>query len=231
MRVRYAVGAAIAGYLAGSFSFARVVGRFAAPDEDVTHTTLALPGGSTVEYEGASATSIAARRGPGWGMLTGSLDMAKAFIPTWYARRRWPDEPYAPIIAASVIAGHNYPLYHHFNGGRGMAPFYGGMLAIDPRSIPVTTIAGTAVGIGVFQDMFVSYTAGMFLTIPWFMWRRQPANVAYAIAANALFAVASRGEIRSYLSVRRSGELASLPSVKDFVRTYDTLTGSHTPEG
>ena len=164
-------------------------------------------------------------------MLTGGLDMAKAFIPTWYARRRWPDEPYAPIIAASVIAGHNYPLYHRFNGGRGMAPFYGGMLAIDPKSIPVTTIAGTAVGVGVFQDMFVSYTAGMFLTIPWFMWRRQPASVAYAIAANALFLVASRGEIRAYLSVRRSGELASLPSVKDFLRTYDTLTGSHTPEG
>ena len=53
MRVRSAVGAAIIGYLRGSFSFARVVGRFAAPDEDVTHTTLALPGGSTVEYEGA----------------------------------------------------------------------------------------------------------------------------------------------------------------------------------
>ena len=70
-------------------------------------------------------------------------------------------------------------------GGEGWHRSYGGMLAIDPKSIPVTTVAGTAVGVGVFQDMLVSYTAGMFLTIPWFMWRRQPANVAYAIAANA----------------------------------------------
>ena len=230
MRIRNAVAAAAVGYLLGSVSFARLVGRIAAPDEDVTHTTLELPGGSTLEYEGVSATSIAARKGPGWGMLTGGLDMAKAYIPTWYAQQRWPDEPYAPIVAAFVIAGHNYPVYHRFNGGRGMAPFYGGMLAIDPKSIPVTTAAGTAVGVGGFQDMFVAYTAGMWLTIPWFIWRRRRADVVYAIAANALFTVASRREIRSYLLVRRSGELAPLPSMKDFVRTYDTLTGSHTPE-
>lgn len=229
MRLRYAVGAAAVGYLVGSVSFGRLIGRIAAPDEDVTHTTLELPGGSTLEFEGVSATSIAARKGPRWGMLTGSLDMAKAFLPTRYARKRWPDEPYAAIVAAAAIAGHNYPVYHRFNGGRGMAPFYGGMLAIDPKSVPITTAAGIAVGVGGFQDMFVAYTAGMWLTIPWFLWKRRPAEVAYAIAANTLFTYASRRELGAYFEKRRSGELASLPSMRDFMGTYETLTGHEDP--
>ena len=60
MKVRYAVGAALVGYFAGSVSFGRLVGRIAAPEEDVTQTTLELPGGATLEFEGVSATSIAA---------------------------------------------------------------------------------------------------------------------------------------------------------------------------
>lgn len=225
MRLRYALGAAAAGYLAGSASFGRLIGRIAAPDEDVTQTTLELPGGATLEFEGVSATSIAARKGPGWGMLTGSLDMAKAFIPTRYARKHWPDEPYAAIVAAAAIAGHNYPIYHHFNGGRGMAPFYGGLLAIDPTSVPITTAAGITIGVGGFRDMWAAYTTGMWLTIPWFLWRRRPAEVAYAIAASTLFTYASRREISVYLEKRRSGELASLPSMRDFMGTYGTLIG------
>ena len=153
MKLRIAVAAAAAGYLAGSVSFGRVVGRVAAPGEDVSHTTLELPGGSTLEYEGVSATSIAARSGPGWGMLPGGLDMAKAFIPTWYAKRRWPGEPYAAIVATAAIAGHNYPVYHGFNGGRGMAPFFGGMLAIDPKAVPVTNLVGIAIGVVLYGSL------------------------------------------------------------------------------
>lgn len=225
MKLRIALGAAAVGYLAGSVSFGRLVGRVAAPDEDVTHTTLELPGGSTLEYEGVSATSIAARSGPGWGMLTGGLDMAKAFAPTWYAKHRWPGEPYAAIVATAAIAGHNYPIYHGFNGGRGMAPFFGGMLAIDPKAVPVTNLAGIAIGVGGFQDMMVAYTAGMWLTVPWFVWRRQPAAAAYALAANVLFNFASRRELGAYRDKRRSGELPAMPSARDFLRSYGTMTG------
>jgi glycerol-3-phosphate acyltransferase PlsY len=232
MKLRYAVGSALVGYLAGSVSFGRLVGRIAAPGEDVTQTTLELPGGAKLEFEGVSATSIAARKGPGWGMLTGTLDMAKAFVPTWYVKKRWPDEPYAAILAASAIAGHNYPLYHGFNGGRGMAPLYGGLLAIDPKSVPITSVAGIAVGVGGFRDMWMAYTAGMWLTIPWFLWRRRPAEVAYAIAASTLFTYSSRRELSVYREKRKSGELTSLPSLRDFLGTYDRLTGyKGDPEG
>lgn len=224
MNPKLAIGAGVVGYLAGSVSFGRLVGRLAVPDEDVGHTTLELPGGAELEYEGVSATSIAARRGPAWGMLTGGLDMAKAFGPVWYARRRWPSEPYAAIAATAAIAGHNYPLFHGFRGGRGMAPFFGGMLAIDPVAVPLTNAAGIVIGVGVFRDMVAAYTAGMWLAVPWFMWRRRPAEAAYALAANSLFTFASRRELGAYFEKRRSGELAPLPSLREFLRSYSTMT-------
>lgn len=226
MKLGRALGAAAAGYLLGSLSSGRLVASVAAPGEDVTSTTLDLPGGATLDYEGVSATSIAARSGPGWGMVTGSLDMAKAFIPTWYYRRRWPDGPYAAIAATAAMAGHNYPVYHGFKGGRGMAPFFGGMLALDPVGLPITNAAGIAVGVGAFRDVWAAYAGGMALTVPWFAWRRRPAETMYAIAANALFTFASRNELRTYIEKRRSGELGDLSSFREFARSYDTMTSA-----
>ena len=226
MKLGRALGAAAAGYLLGSLSSGRLVAGVAAPGEDVTSTTLDLPGGATLDYEGVSATSIAARSGPGWGMVTGSLDMAKAFLPTWYCRRRWPHGPYAAIAATAAMAGHNYPVYHGFKGGRGMAPFFGGMLALDPIGLPVTNAAGIAIGVGVFRDVWAAYAGGMALTVPWFAWRRRPAETLYAVAANTLFTFASRNELRTYIEKRRSGELGDLSSFREFASSYDTMTSA-----
>ena len=129
------------------------------------------------------------------------------------------------FAATSAIARNNYTIYHGFNGGRGMAPFYGGLLAIDPKSVPITTVAGIASGVGGFRDMFVAYTAGMWLTIPWFVWSRRPAEIAYAIAASTLFTFSSRRELRAYREKRKSGELTSLPSLRDFIGSYSQMAG------
>lgn len=225
MKLKHALGAAAVGYVMGSLSSGRLVARFAAPGEDVASTTLDLPGGATLEYEGVSATSIAARGGPGWGMLTGSLDMLKAFVPTWYAKRRWPDEPYAAIAATAAVAGHNYPVFHGFHGGRGMAPFVGGMLALDPIAVPSTNLVGIAIGIGAFRDIYAAYMGGMWLTVPWFVWRRHPAEAAYALTANVLFTFSSRHELADYVRMRRTGEIGDLSSFRDFAGSYDKLTG------
>ena len=226
MNAGIAAGSAAVGYLLGSVSFGRLVGKVAAPGEDVTSTTLDLPGGSTLDYEGVSATSIAARSGPGWGMLTSSLDMAKAYVPTKLAKRRWPDEPYAAIIAGATVAGHNFPIYHGFSGGRGMAPFFGGMLALDPKGLAVTNAAGIGIGVALFGDLWAAYTGGMWLTVPWFALRKRPAETIYALAVNLLFTYAARGELRTYTRLRRSGELAGLRSMKDFAGSYDAMTSA-----
>jgi glycerol-3-phosphate acyltransferase PlsY len=223
MNLRRAIALAIGGYLLGSVSFARFVGRRAGSGELVEGIDMVLPGGAEIEYRGVSATSVAVRSGPAWGIATGVLDAAKAFGPTLLAQRLWPDEPYHVVVATAVMVGHNYPLYHGFNGGRGQTPFYGSMLAIDPVSIPVTNAAGVLVGVGLFRELLAGYSLGMWFTIPWLLWRGRRPEALFAIVGNILFSVAILPEARAYLEKRRSGELGSISSWKEFFTSYPAL--------
>ena len=218
------VMAAVGAYLAGSISFARVVGRRVAPGDDLSTTHLELPGGAEIEYSGVSATAIAARTGPTWAMVVGFGDMAKAFVPTLAARLVWPDESYHLVVAVFAMAGHVYPVYHRFKGGRGMASLFGGLLAIDWLALPVTTALGIGVGLFVIRDIFAAYTLGQWFLIPWFLWRGGTPEVAYAVAVNLLFVIATIPEIRQHLAKRRAVERVA--SWSAFMKSYPALGSS-----
>ena len=220
---------AVPGYLIGSVSFARIVGRRIAPGADLSKNTLDLPGDATIDYGGVSATSIAIRGGPKWGSFTGLLDMAKAFIPTLVVRLIWPDESYHLVVAVATIVGHNYPVYYRFRGGRGQTPIYGSLLAIDWIAVPITTIVGIVVGVGLLKDMFIAYTLGMWLLVPWFAWRAGSPEVAYAVIANALFMVAMIPETKEYLAKRKAGELEQVTSWHDLKTAHPAMRGERGP--
>ena len=224
VRLGRAALVAAAGYLIGSISFARIVGSRVGAGTDLTRTDVVLPGGAEMEYRGVSATSVAVRSGPRWGIVTGVLDTLKAFVPTLLARRRWPDQPYHVAVATGVLVGHIYPLYHGFKGGKGQTPFYGSVLAVDPLAIPVTSAAGAVLGVGVLREMLAGYTLGMWLTIPWFAWRRMKPETLFAVIANVLFSIAMIPEARDYLAKRRSGELGSMGSWREFLTSYPAMT-------
>ena len=171
MEAGVVIGLAAAGYMIGSLSFARIVGRRVVPEADLTSTDVQLPGGATIEYTGVSATSIGARTGPKWALVAGFADMAKAFLPTLGVRMAWPDDPYHLVVAVLVVVGHNYPVYHRFKGGRGQNALIGGLLAIDWLALPVTTALGIGIGLFVVRDMLVAYGLGQWLLVPWFVWR------------------------------------------------------------
>jgi glycerol-3-phosphate acyltransferase PlsY len=225
MNIGLAAGLAVAGYLVGAISFARLVGAKVAPGDDLSSTTLDLPGEATIDYGGVSATSIAVRGGPKWGVFTGVLDMAKAFLPVLITRLVWPDDTYYLVVAVATVVGHNYPVYYRFKGGRGQTPIYGGLLAIDWLAIPVTTIAGTSIGLFVFRDMFVAYALGMWLLVPWFWWRADTAHVVYAVVVNLLFLIATMPEMGEYFERRRNGELKQVKTWKEFRQSHPAVRG------
>ena len=223
MKALKLLGFGVIGYLCGSVSFGRIVGKMVAPELDMADTTLAMPGGAELDYRGVSATSVAVKTSPAWGVVTAVLDTGKAYVPTLLTMRRWPDEPFHAAVAVGAVVGHNYPLYHGFNGGRGQTPFYGGMLAMDPIGVPVTNTAGVALGIGVFREMLASYTLGMWLAIPWFVWRRRTPETIFAVAGNLLFSIRVFPEIKDYIELRRSGQMVSVGTWRDFFSSYPAL--------
>ncbi len=214
----------VCGYFIGAFSFARLVGRFIAPGEDLSYTELDIAGSDKkFRTETVSATSISARKGALPGCTTGILDMAKVGLPMlainqWYST----DPVYMLAYAVAAIIGHNYPVCHRFEGGRGLSPMIGSLLVIQPLSIPVTMILSNVVGLFILRDPMAAYTLWLFFLIPW-MWffTDNWLFTAYAALLPVLYLVASIPEIRNYLALQKTGEFNKANSLYESLEHTD----------
>jgi glycerol-3-phosphate acyltransferase PlsY len=210
MDVATALLAAAVGYLVGCISFVRLVGRFLEPGQDVGKAELVVPGteGETMKFTAYSATTVSLRKGPKAGCLISLLDMVKVAIPTLLFKIWYPGDPYFLITATAGVAGHNWPVFYRFKGGRGYSAIYGGLLVIDWPAIPVTAVLGMLFGLLVLRDFLMAYIAGLWFLIPWFWFRmHDPWYVAYAVAVAVMFMVATVPEIKQYMKFRREGKV------------------------
>lgn len=207
--------AAAAGYLLGAISFARIVTKIVAPQENLTQTEVKLESSDErVVMSAVSATSVSMHLGPRFGFITVVLDMLKITIPTLVFKFLYPDTPYFLITATTGMLGHIWPLYHGFRGGRGLSAVYGGMFAFDPIGVFVTSLAGMLLGLLVLRDVLVAYVGGLWLLIPWLWFRTHDlAYLAYAIAVNIIFVLAILPELRQYVRLRREGTAADVGEV------------------
>jgi len=204
--------AIIVGYLLGAISFARLIAGFAIPGKDISSTTMEIPGKDIgLEMKSVSATSVMMHTGPKYGCLTSVLDMVKVSIPTLIFMLMYPNENYFLITAVSSVAGHNFPIYYKFKGGRGVSPIFGGLLVIDWLSIPITVLASNILGLALFRNVMLAYRGFTILLIPW-MWFRfhDWAYVAYAVTVTLLFYLAMIPELTQYYHLWRAGELEGL---------------------
>lgn len=197
---------ALGGYLIGSISFTRIIGKRVAPDEDLSQTEVSFGDeGKSFTMRAVSATSLTFRKGPKVGCLASLLDMLKAILPTLAFKLYYPEQEYHLIAAATVMAGHNFPIYYRFKGGRGMSSLYGSLLIIDWISIPVTFIGGTLVGV-LMRDMFMIYTSGILFLIPWLWYRFDSIpHLLFGVVVNALFWVAILPELKDHIENKRAG--------------------------
>jgi acyl phosphate:glycerol-3-phosphate acyltransferase len=76
------------------------------------------------------------------------LDPAKAIIAIWIARYVTHNEWIAVCAALAAIAGHNWPIYLRFRGGRGVGPTVGGMLVFEPLIAVISMLSGVGVAAG-----------------------------------------------------------------------------------
>jgi glycerol-3-phosphate acyltransferase PlsY len=189
---------AVAGYLLGSISFARLIPRIIDPKASLEDISLPVQNSDErmpMQAMGANTASI--KYGPKVGCTVGLLDILKVFLPTLAARWIYPGEPYYLVVALAGFIGHCWPVFYGFKGGRGISPFYGAMFAIDPLGALVVASVSMFIGMVLLKDLLVAYTGGVFLTILWFAFTRGwGPEVIYALIINVLFLIAMIPEIK-----------------------------------
>lgn len=196
----------LVGYLAGSISSARIVSALAAPGAQVPDVTeLTLEGSDQVFQLGTiSASSVSAQHGSRLGFLTYVLDMTKVAVPVALCRTLLPGTPYFLLLAAAAVAGHIWPVYHRFKGGRGLSAIYGSLLVIDWIGMLIAAVGGMLVGLFALRSVLLAYTLGPWLVVPWLWWRTgDPAHVAFGIAGAAMFTVSIIPEIRQWRRISK----------------------------
>ncbi len=217
-----AFGAVVAGYLFGAISFTRILGRWVLPDDDLSGVEVKL-GEGTIRFDRTSASLISLKRGPGYGCLTGLLDMAKAAVPVLGFKLAFPDHDYEFFAAAAAVVGHNYPVFHRFRGGAGMSPYLGGLAVLDWPAVAVVTLLGSLTGAG-FRNVVVSYVSGVVWLFPWFWWRGAGWEAfAYAIAINVAVWPAIWPTLTDLSRMQKAGEIDRREAMKLLTRGHPSL--------
>ena len=189
--------AAACSYLVGSIPFGFLAGCIRGVDV------------RTVGSGNIGATNVFRTLGPGPGIATFLLDMSKgvaaARIVPWavwsLAGAEAPPEA-ALVCAAAVLAGHGFPLFLGFKGGKGVATGLGCAVSIVPHS----ALAALAVWIAVFlATRYVSVgsiaAALVAAAAPWFLDRDAGAAACSLVGALALLIVwKHRSNVRRLLS-------------------------------
>jgi glycerol-3-phosphate acyltransferase PlsY len=184
---------AVIGYLMGSLPTGLIVGRL-------------VRGVDIREYGSGKTgfTNVLRTAGLRAGAAVLVVDIAKGALPVVIGRVI-SDEPYVLVTGAlAAVAGHDWPIYAGFRGGRGVATSFGGLLAMSPIVALVLLPVGLAL-VGVTRIMSVMsvgmapVSAGVFVGLaiagvqPW-------AYAVYALLAGALLVVLHRENARRLLA-------------------------------
>jgi len=92
------------------------------------------------------------------GMIVFLLDAAKGFLPIWLAERAGFSGENLAIIGTFVIIGHDFPVFHKFKGGTGVASIIGGLFFLAPYKtiILLSFIFSLIFALSIFKRKFSS---------------------------------------------------------------------------
>lgn len=149
--------AIIVAYIIGSFSSAYLAGRLI-KGEDIR----CLGDGN------AGAANAYREIGPLTGITVGLLDAAKGVAAVLIARGLEMSDSIVLLAGVAAVAGHNWPLFFRFRGGRGEATVIGVLVALIPS---VTLISLGIAALPFFLSRSVMFASPfLFVSLPVIAW-------------------------------------------------------------
>lgn len=184
----------VSSYLIGSIPFTQILARW------VKGIDLRQVGSRNV-----GGRNLSRQLGVAWGLLGGALDVAKGAAALWLVETLGVDYPERLLNGMAVVAGHNWPLWLRFHGGKGLLAALGAISYI------------------VFPEGFWSFVIGMAILLP-------TRNILYTSTAGfasmlVVAALQNRPAEIVYFIIATWGVvlLASLPDVIKTLRTPGAL--------
>lgn len=138
--------ALLGGYLLGSIPFGLLIAKFAGQGDI-----------RSIGSGNIGATNVLRTGRKDLAFITLLLDAGKAGLALLLAKHLLPNIPYMPELAgAAALLGHCFPVWLKFKGGKGVATFFGGLLA---GAWPVGLIAGVIWLASAFLTKYSSLSA------------------------------------------------------------------------
>lgn len=115
------------------------------------------------------------------------IDMLKGFLAVKLAHWIVPAVSVAGVLAGgSAVLGHVFPFYMKFKGGKGLAPFGGMILALNPLGFLTILLLGGVMMILINYSFAMPFTAGVLFPIIEGLWEQSMPVFLIAAAISAL---------------------------------------------
>jgi len=149
--------------------------------------------GSDVRRAGSGnigATNVLRTTGRAAGIATLLLDIAKGYFAVWLTARWTNNDPlWMSLAALAVMAGHAYPVFLKFKGGKAVATFVGAFLYLTPLPLAAVLLVFVVV---VAKTRFISLgsivSSAVFPLGVWLI-LQPPMSIFLASLAAGLFVV------------------------------------------
>ena len=162
-------------YLIGSFPTAYVICRL------FKGVDIRLSGSGNV-----GATNVARVVGKGYGVLTLLLDVLKGFLPVFICGLYF--EGYVVLAGAAVIAGHIWPVFLRFKGGKGIATGIGVIIALNYiAAVAACVLFGIVVCLTRFVSVGSIVSAVVLPLVMWYLDEPLSVILFTAVAAVVVF--------------------------------------------
>lgn len=161
--------------------------------------------GVDVRRQGSgNAGGTNAFRALGWRFALGvvAIDVGKGALAAGLALALAPAEgAVAPLVLAYgaivlAVAGHTWPLFYGFRGGKGAATLVGGLAVVWPGALPVLLLVWLAcIVLTGYVGLATMLAAGVLVPLAWFG-GAAPMRLAFALAAVVFIVFNHRDNVR-----------------------------------
>jgi glycerol-3-phosphate acyltransferase PlsY len=165
----YSILLAVAGYLFGSIPTSYLAGRW-------------VRGIDIRDYgSGTVSGSMAWEHVAHWSIVpVGLFDIVKAALPAWLGIELGGGEVAATVAGLAAVAGHNWSIYLHFKGGRGLSPFLGVLLVVFPAGVPWMLAFLT---LGFVLGDSAPWALASLIAMPLLVWVLNGSTILYGVIA------------------------------------------------